>query len=256
MDNGYYDLACAQNTVIIDYRDDMRKVYPNQALAYFKRSVVDKANFRFHQFSREVIPISYSVRNEFLDHGAIWNAERNIDIAVFFNPSPALNKTQKIYYRTQVAQYVAREFETLNIFVGILGKSGASGRNSYQAEYFELMQRCKIVVTCNPDRWEGDYRLFEALCSGALVIVDNMLTPLANSFKHRSHLVYYDREDISVLGNLIREFLSDSKERERIAKNGHSYTLEKHTASSRIDEILDHSIRALQNTEDQARKFL
>ena len=38
----------------------------------------------------------------------------------------------------------------------------------------------KIVVTCNPTGWEGDYRTWEALTSGALILVDKMITPLIN----------------------------------------------------------------------------
>jgi len=36
------------------------------------------------------------------------------------------------------------------------------------------MREARIVVTCNPSHWEGDFRLFEAMLSGALVFVDEM----------------------------------------------------------------------------------
>merc|ERR1711957_944835 len=38
--------------------------------------------------------------------------------------------------------------------------------------YFDALGRAKIVVTCNPAEWEGDFRLWESLLSGALVFVD------------------------------------------------------------------------------------
>mgnify|MGYP001288080589 CR=1 FL=1 len=45
------------------------------------------------------------------------------------------------------------------------------GRNSIQMDYYEKMFHSKIVVTCNPDNWEGDYRTWEALSTGSLVFV-------------------------------------------------------------------------------------
>lgn len=42
-------------------------------------------------------------------------------------------------------------------------------RKEINAVYFATMREARIVVTCNPSHWEGDFRLFEAMVSGALV---------------------------------------------------------------------------------------
>lgn len=44
------------------------------------------------------------------------------------------------------------------------------------------MKNSKIIVICNPDNWEGDYRLFESLSCKCLVFSDKMITPVINNF--------------------------------------------------------------------------
>jgi len=62
-----------------------------------------------------------------------------------------------------------------SVFVGLASAAGKHGRNVLQPEYVDALSGSQIVVTCNPDGWEGDSRLGEALASGALVFADVML---------------------------------------------------------------------------------
>lgn len=55
------------------------------------------------------------------------------------------------------------------------------------------------MVTCNPSNWDGDFRLWEAMGTGALVFVDESHTPVANPPIDGEHIVVYnnhDREDL------------------------------------------------------------
>ena len=54
-----------------------------------------------------------------------------------------------------------------SVCVSLASAAGKHGRNVLQPEYVEALSSSQIVVTCNPDGWEGDSRLGEALASEA-----------------------------------------------------------------------------------------
>ena len=226
-----------EKTVIIDYRDQPESIFSYPAMSYFKRSVVDPTTRKFLQYNREVYPISYCVKDDYCRLGSLHKASRDIDIAVFFDAEQIPDEAHD-YHRTTIAQLIKNEFGDLKIFVGLSGKNGKLGRNQFQQSYFELMTRSKIVVTCNPDRCEGDYRLFEALSSGSLVISDKMKTPVVNQFVDREHLVYYDKNELGNLVDSIKGLLENDAERTKIAANGYKHAMRFHCTTNRIDEIL------------------
>jgi len=98
----------------------------------------------------------------------------------------------------------------------------------------------KIIVTCNPKEWEGDYRTWKALSCGALVMVNNMLTPIINPLIDKEHIIFYDKNNLDNLKQKIIFYLKDDNLREKIAKNGNDFVLKYHKTSDRIDEILSH----------------
>ena len=234
---GVYDARYANKTVIVDYRDGVRPLLDQPALFYFKRSVVDKKKKRIVRYRREVYPIAYCIKNDYLPHAALNNGQRDLDIAVFFNPSTNNPKVRN-KYRIQIADFVANEFGRRPVHVGLAGAASKRGRNQYNEKYHKLLTRAKIVVTANPDHWEGDYRLFESLFSGCLVFVDEMLTPVIHPFSTNEHLVYYDRDDLPSLKEKIEYYLNHPAELCRVAESGHRYAMSFHTASARIDEII------------------
>lgn len=216
-------VSSPQKTVLLDYRDH-RGLFDVDVCLYFKRSVVSGG--KFVKYDRDVIPISYCIRNEAVDLEVDFSVERTIDIC------HVPRRGQKT-----IIGDTLKPFD--NTFVGHVGKTGPPGRNVFQAEYFEKMLNSKIVVTCNPDRWEGDYRLFEALSCGCLVFVDKMLTPVKHPFADGVHLVYFDRDDPSDLHQKLKHYLNNPDEGLKIAEAGYRHARRYHTAASRIDEILD-----------------
>lgn len=241
-----YKTPYPDKTVIIDYRDNPYAVFDQDALLYFKRSVVDKRRNCFAAYPRDVIPIGYCIKDDYLNRESEFSATRDIDIAVFFDqhedPTTARNK-----YRSGVTQYIKSQFAHHNIFTGIAGSCGDPGRSGFQGEYFDIMARAKIVVTCNPDRWEGDYRLYEALSSGSLVLSDKMLTPLENPFVDWQYLIYYDKQNLDGMGDIIEALLANDGARECIANAGYEHAVKWHTATQRMGEIVKvlHVIEAL-----------
>ncbi|MCJ7617587.1 MAG: glycosyltransferase, partial [Desulfobacterales bacterium] len=107
--------------------------------------------------------------------------------------------------------------------------------------YFRMLKRSRIVVTCNPDPWEGDHRTWEAFANGALVFVDRMFTPMVHPLVDGKHCIFYDISisGIDLLKKKVRHYLDNPSEAEAIAKEGHEFTMKHHRTSSRIDDILE-----------------
>lgn len=219
--------------VIIDYRDGPNDVFDIQCLKYFKRSVVDKGKMEMIRYNREIIPITYCLKDEVLRFKNIYKYDRHIDISVFFSPIGEC-------YRNKMAKFIKNKFRNYNIFVGLAGMNGKVGRNSIQMDYYEKMFRSKIVVNCNPDNWEGDYRTWEAISTGALVFVDNMLTPVTNPLINEKHIIFYDRNNFSELAEKIMFYLHHPQLATKISQQGNHHALQHHKPSDRIDEILSH----------------
>lgn len=230
-----------EKMVIIDYTDLGNEIINIPCLKYFKRSVVNKKKLSFLNYSKEIIPISYCLKNETLEFQNIFENERNYDISIFFDPNNNNNGyNSENIYRNIVATNIQTQMHTYNNHVGYCGNIGKIGRNSIQKEYYDKMFHSKIVVTCNPDHSEGDYRTWEALSSGALVFVDKMITPVLHPLIHEKHVIFYDKNDLRDLNNKLHYYLKNNEIRETIAKEGNAFALKYHKSSDRIDEILSH----------------
>jgi hypothetical protein len=101
-------------------------------------------------------------------------------------------------------------------------------------EYFRLLRRSRMVVTCNPSKWE-------AFANGALIFVDKMYTPMTHPLVDGKHCIIYEASDSGLkrLEEQILYFQKNTAHAEAIAKEGFDFTMKYHRASSRVDEILD-----------------
>lgn len=220
--------------VVIDYSDN-HHLLNIDSKNYFKRSIVDKKHKSFFKYNREVHPISYCIKNDCLNFPINFE-NREIDISIFFRKS---NESPKpgMKNRSIVAEFIANTYKHRVTFVGIAGNDGEKGRmGENNKSYYEIMMNSKIVVTCNPDNWEGDYRLFESLSCGPLVMVDDMITPVTNKFINNNHLIYYN--NLYQLKYNIDYYLNNEHERRKISKSGYEHAMKFHKTSDRIDEIL------------------
>lgn len=224
-----------QKTIMIDYSDSQNifnNIYDN-VLKYFKRSVCDKFPSRLHDYGdKNIIPISYVVKNEVMNLDISPLINRQTDISIFF-------PTSKCHVRSEVAKFIEKNFsEKYNIHVGYVGNPGSVGRKTIQQAYYNAMLNSKIVVTCNPHLWEGDWRLFEALSCSPLVMVDRMITPVKNKFVDGEHLIYYDVDKLDNLIERIDYYVENLDISQSIATAGYRHALKYHTAKNRMDEIL------------------
>lgn len=230
------EIKFPQKTIMIDYSDSqnlLKGIY-NNVLKYFKRSVCDKFPSRLHDYGdKNIVPISYVVKNEVMNLDISPLVNRQTDISIFF---PGSNRC----VRGKVAKFIENNFsEKYNIHVGFVGKHGAIGRTTIQQTYYNAMLNSKIVVTCNPQPWEGDWRLFEGLSCSPLVMVDRMITPVKNNFVDGEHLIYYDVDKLDDLLGKIDYYMENLDESQSIATSGYNHALKYHTAKNRMDEILE-----------------
>ena len=83
--------------------------------------------------------------------------------------------------------------------------------------------------------WEDHYRLFEALCSGALVMTDRMLS-LPEGLQDGVSLVEFS--SIDELKAKVLHYLRNSNERIAIATRGKRIAMERHRSWHRMEEVV------------------
>ena len=123
--------------------------------------------------------------------------------------------------------------------IGDVG-SGYSA-SDFDSTYLAHLADSKIIVTCNPFNWEGDFRLWEALLSGALVMVDKMAIPnwMPHPFVHKKHLVFFDTRNQTEFNSLLDYYVKHEDEARRIGEAGYNFVLEHHMSKDRVSYILD-----------------
>ena len=154
-----------------------------------------------------------------------------------FSPTCTLRPTS--FTRTTVLSYLTEyAAESNSVF---LGQVDDTTRHSLSAPYFTLLSQSKIVVTVNPPSWEGDHRLFEALASGALVLVDEESRHLLSflGLRDREHVVLYSVKDGEHLKELLRHYQENEEVAEAIAERGRRKAREEMMPENRIDTIIE-----------------
>jgi spore maturation protein CgeB/tetratricopeptide (TPR) repeat protein len=105
----------------------------------------------------------------------------------------------------------------------------------FMDEMAEHYSRSKIVFN-NAINNDLNMRVFEALCSGSLLLTDCANgSGLEEMFENRKHLIVYEDEDIE---NLIAHYLDNDKERELIAEQGRQEVLNNHTYAHRAENLM------------------
>ncbi|MBC8283132.1 MAG: glycosyltransferase, partial [Nitrospinae bacterium] len=96
--------------------------------------------------------------------------------------------------------------------------------------------KSKIVFN-NAINQDLNMRVFEALCSGSMLITDHAEgSGLEEMFEDKKHLVFYDDESIE---EKISYYLENDKERQSIAEQGRQEILENHTYLHRANDLIN-----------------
>lgn len=235
----YKETFCPDKTVFIDYHDGPEWVSSIKCKAYFKRSWVVPVIKGYGVIKESIkrpanfYPLTFAIMDEFIISEKV---KRDIWL------SCPLRLKNRHYNRLRVLETIAR--------MGIKGKTQLgefspgtmrSFNDSDMKAYFKMLKRSRIIVTCNPNPWEGDHRTWEAFASGAFVFVDRMFTPLVHPLIDGEHCIFYDISGpgFDLLQEKIRYYIDKPSEAAAIAKAGYNFTMKYHRTSNRIDEILE-----------------
>ena len=129
-----------------------------------------------------------------------------------------------------------------------IGQWSDAKRATFDDNYMAILRRSQVVVTCKPCAYDGDYRTWEALASGAVVVMDppdrtlqgeGQVMPLAHApLQHGDHVQFYAARDKGNFMAVMRGLLeAPLVERYRLAERGHMHALKHHRAVSRIDGV-------------------
>jgi hypothetical protein len=114
-------------------------------------------------------------------------------------------------------------------------------------DYVEVFNRSKVVLN---QCVAGDinFRTFEVLGCGSLLLMERVGNGLEDLFQDRMHLVLYDKGNVEQVVELTRYYAEHEAEREAIAAHGREAVLKAHTSRFRAETLLAR-LRSLDVTE-------
>jgi hypothetical protein len=99
------------------------------------------------------------------------------------------------------------------------------------------MYNSKIIVTVNPADWEGDFRLWESMATGALVFVDPIFVPHSYPLIDGKHVIFFSNSNRQELYEKLDYYLNNPIKAREIAINGYLYCMKYHRTVNMIDYL-------------------
>ena len=232
-----YDI---RKLAIVDYGDSPHSVVANRYSWYFKRSWPESRLVGNHYIKNLIkrpknwFPIAYCIMDEFILDGEY---EKKIDILCSL-------RNQKWKNRGWVRKFI-NDTDFGEDIVKIAGPVTDGGLTCFCQGYLESIASSRLVISANPDHWEGDHRTWETLPSGSLLFVDRLITPFEYPLKDGEHCVFYDltSDGKRELKEKIKYYLEHPEEAKKIGENGKEYGLKYHRTSNLIDYILRKTVK-------------
>lgn len=145
--------------------------------------------------------------------------------------SPVEPKTVDVSFRGTLSPKLHSDrtafFERLSQYVTV---------DAGEGPYEDLYARSKIVVN-EAVRDDLNFRVFEAMMGGALLITPSDSTGLRELFEDGRDLITYERGNERDAAEKIKYYLQHDHERQEIAARGHEKVMAKHIETSRADEL-------------------
>jgi len=145
------------------------------------------------------------------------NPVKSIDICFRGTLKPSLHPKRAAFF-----DQLAKEF------------SVDAGVGSYVEDY----SRAKIVVN-QVVFGDLNFRNFEAMMCGAMLITPQINNGLSETFTQGVHIATYVDSDVEDAKRVIRYYLNNEEERARIAACGRDLVLERHTSMVRAQRLID-----------------
>jgi spore maturation protein CgeB/tetratricopeptide (TPR) repeat protein len=114
---------------------------------------------------------------------------------------------------------------------------GLSCQRKFMDEMAEHYSKSRIVFN-NAINNDLNMRVFEALCSGSLLVTDSASgSGLEEFFKSGEHLIIYDDENLE---ETVAQYLNNEEDRERISNEGRREVLARHTYGHRTESMINY----------------
>lgn len=220
--------------------EEMSRHYPRYKqtgswyFMYFKRSFVTRHNGTFmrypHLDQTDVYPMVYSIAEAYIRPK--FNFVRELEYVC------TLRGSEHMHTRLRVQRWVA-EYSAVNQLTNVIsGEVNTASRLTVNKHYFEHMYNARIVVTVNPSNWEGDFRLWEAMCTGALIMVDPVLVPHPFPLIDGEHVIYFSNQNKTDLWKKLDYYRIHKEEARQIAINGYLHAMKYHRTVNFADYVL------------------
>lgn len=234
--------ALKHKTIVLDEGDGPQLFDDNRGLKvkwllYYKRSFVRRQNGAFRGYmpylhhKGEVLPMTYTIMDAYIRHTFPTMKERVMEIV------STLRATTSDPTRSRVVNWIKDYCDSRNVQKCVAGSVNSGNRPRISAKYMHQMYGARIIVTSNPSAWEGDFRLMEAISSGALIFVDTMFVPRPYHLVQNEHIVYYDSHNQSDLYYKLDLYRQYPEKARRIAIAGYLHALKYHRAVNLIDYV-------------------
>lgn len=100
------------------------------------------------------------------------------------------------------------------------------------------MFNSKIIVTVNPANWEGDFRLWESMATGALIFVDPIFVPHSYPLLDGVHAVYFSNDNKTDLFSKLDHYRAHPEQARAIAQAGYLHAMKYHRTVNLVDYVL------------------
>jgi len=126
--------------------------------------------------------------------------------------------------------------------------------NAERCDFFEKLQK-EVEIVCQPGSWQTmfpqseivinqtvkkdvNFRVFEAMMSGALLLTERTENGLPELFEDGTHLITYEKGNVEEAVEKIRYFLKNKDEARRIGAAGREKILEMHLPIHRAKRLI------------------
>ncbi len=110
--------------------------------------------------------------------------------------------------------------------------------NLHTGSYIKPFNRSRIVLN-QCFRNDVNFRTFQAMACGALLLMERVGTGLEDLFEDRRHLLLYDRGNTDQIVDQVLYYRAHESERAEIAARGHEEVMAHHTDRHRAERMID-----------------
>lgn len=233
------------NVVVLDYSDGWDLHQKRSLLkgekAYLKRSWVERDDGQFQRVgpgaTQGAMPLFYGAASANVRPFTPHASKKHSIVNVLRDEGADHNRNRKRV--TQWTQFFVTKHNVTDAAIGPMSTGWAG--SDWDSTYMNHLASARIIVTCNPNNWVGDFRLWESMVSGAMVMVDRMyvMELLPHPLINKLHYVVYDSSNRTEFIELLEYYISRPDVTERIARAGYEWTLAHHMPRHRVDYILN-----------------